>query len=237
MTDGLRILQINYRLCLSLQGTSTMISTKRRAPSSVSVPKTIVEQANVTLRDLPDKPKEELSLKEAMERMHDYITAALVKGYSLEEVADLLSNEGVDINVPSLKYYVSRINRQKSAATKPRTKKPRRKKEAIASPTEFGEAEAEIETVPSQSIEAAISPEMTAQFRADESSQPEETVAEEAPAKAAKAPAKKRPRPTSTPATRSKTDEKAGTKAAAKSKTPARSTSARSRRTKKSTSE
>jgi hypothetical protein len=213
-----------------------MILTKRRAPTSVTVPKTIVEQATVTLRDLPDKPKEELSLKEAMERMHDYITAALTKGYSLEEVADLLSNEGVDINVPSLKYYVSRINRQKNAATKPGTKKPRRKKEAIASSTQWDEVETaptdtEVEPgmAPSQPIAAAISPERVAQI--------EETVAEEESAETTKAPAKKRTRPSSTATARAKTENKAGTKAAAKSKTPARSTSARSRRTKNLASE
>jgi type IV secretory pathway VirJ component len=205
-----------------------MISTKRRSPTSVTVPKTIIEQAAVILRDLPEKPKDELSLKEAMEQMHDYITAALTKGYSLEEVAQLLGHEGVDINVSSLKYYVSRIGRQKSATTKPKVRRGRAtKKEAIATPDQSDiQAEAitstdtESEAAPTQPIAASAASE-------DVSLEPAES--------AAATPAKKSPRRSSSTTTRSKTGTKGRTSAAAKSKPTSKATSTGSRRTKKTT--
>jgi hypothetical protein len=205
-----------------------MISTKRRSPTSVTVPKTIIEQAAVTLRDLPEKPKEELSLKEAMEQMHDYITAALTKGYSLEELAELLSDRGVDISVSSLKYYVSRIGRQKSATTKPKVRRPRAsKKEASETPEQL-DIQAEATTPTDTESEAAPARTIAASETSEDVSLP---PAESA---AAATPAKKSPRRSST-TSRSKTGTKGRTNAAAKSKTTSKATSTGSRRAKKTT--
>jgi hypothetical protein len=105
-----------------------MTVTKKRSKSgptkrssSTTVPKTIVEQATLSLIDLPEKPKDQLHLREAVEHMLDTILVALSKGYNHDDVAALLSEKGLDITPASLKYYLSRLGKKKSAAqAKPR---------------------------------------------------------------------------------------------------------------------
>lgn len=106
-----------------------MVTTKQRKKTTgtrkpatgLAIPKGIVEQATLTLQDLPEKPKESLSLKETIESMYDAIKAALAKGYSQEDVASFLSDKGVDISPASLKYYLSRLGRAKTGSSaKPR---------------------------------------------------------------------------------------------------------------------
>jgi hypothetical protein len=99
-----------------------MARTTRRTSLSTLVPKTAIEKATFTLQDLPEKPKEELSLKEAVQNMREVISAALSKGYSLEEVAEMLTQQGVDITPPSLKYYLTRGIKADAAPTTPRAK-------------------------------------------------------------------------------------------------------------------
>lgn len=59
------------------------------------------------LRDLPDKPRESWSLREAIHLLKDTIYGALDRGYSYEEVADLLSDRGIKISPSSLKSYLA----------------------------------------------------------------------------------------------------------------------------------
>jgi hypothetical protein len=96
----------------------------KRAPVSSSVTKSAIENASLSLTDLPEKQKEELSLREAIQHMYESISGALSKGYSLEEVADLLNDQGVAIGVPSLKYYLTR------GIKKPTTRKTRTRRKA-----------------------------------------------------------------------------------------------------------
>ncbi|HEY9625314.1 MAG TPA: hypothetical protein V6C78_33650 [Crinalium sp.] len=100
-----------------------MVTTKQRSKSAgkrkpatgSAIPKGIVEQATLTLQELPEKAKESLSLKETIESMYDAIKAALAKGYSQEDIASFLTGKGVEIAPASLKYYLSRLGRQKAA--------------------------------------------------------------------------------------------------------------------------
>jgi hypothetical protein len=99
-----------------------MATTNRRASTSSAVSKTMLEQASLTLGKLPEKPKHDVSLREAIQLMQEDIRSALDKGYSHEEVASLMSEHGVEINGPSLKYYLTKytITRKRSQAGKPR---------------------------------------------------------------------------------------------------------------------
>lgn len=99
-----------------------MARTTRRTSLSTLVPKTAIEKATFTLQDLPEKPKEELSLKEAVQNMREVISSTLSKGYSLEEVAEMLTQQGVEITPPSLKYYLTRGIKADSASTTGRAK-------------------------------------------------------------------------------------------------------------------
>jgi hypothetical protein len=112
----------------------TKTTGTRKPATGVAIPKGIVEQATLTLQDLPEKPKDSLSLKETIESMYDAIKAALAKGYSQEDVASFLSEKGVDISPASLKYYLSRLGRARSTgSTKPRKVRRTKSKTADAS--------------------------------------------------------------------------------------------------------
>ena len=92
-----------------------MISTTRRSPNATLVTKSAIDQASEALQDLPEKTKEKLSLREAVDVLRDHITAALDKGYSYEDIAVMLAKQGVSIAPSSLKHYLARSNRQLKA--------------------------------------------------------------------------------------------------------------------------
>ncbi|NJO78550.1 MAG: hypothetical protein HC827_08485 [Cyanobacteria bacterium RM1_2_2] len=98
----------------------------KRSPNATLTSKIAIDQATAALQDLPDKPKENVSLREAVDLLQDDIIAALNKGYSYEEMTEVLSQQGISIAPSSLKHYLARSKRQaqpKTAATK--TRQPR----------------------------------------------------------------------------------------------------------------
>ncbi|WNZ27352.1 hypothetical protein HJG54_31190 [Leptolyngbya sp. NK1-12] len=92
-----------------------MISTTRRSPNATLVSKDAVNQASQILQELPEKPKEQLSLREVVDALRGHITAALDKGYSYEDITAMLAAQGVVIAPSSLKHYLARSNRQAKA--------------------------------------------------------------------------------------------------------------------------
>jgi hypothetical protein len=78
----------------------------RKRTRATTVSPEAVEQAASFLEELPDKPKEDLSLREAVGQMQDSLKAALAKGYSYEELAQMLGNQGIQISAFTLKNYV-----------------------------------------------------------------------------------------------------------------------------------
>lgn len=133
-----------------------MARASRRAGLSTLVPKTAIEQATSTLQELPEKPKEELSLKEAIQSMRDSISAALSKGYSLDEVAEMLTDQGVSITSPSLKYYLTRgIKAEASVTGRGKTRRGGRPKKAAAESAPASvETNGKAESVPTPEPEA-----------------------------------------------------------------------------------
>jgi hypothetical protein len=106
-----------------------MISTTRRSPNATLVTKSSIDQASEALQSLPEKTKEKLSLREAVDVLRDHITAALDKGYSYEDIAVMLAKQGVSIAPSSLKHYLARSNRQlKSKGTGTQTRRRRSSK-------------------------------------------------------------------------------------------------------------
>lgn len=103
-----------------------MISTTRRSPNATLVTQSAIDQASEALESLPEKPREQLSLREAVDALRDHITAALEKGYSYEDITEMLSNQGVSIAPSSLKHYLARSNRQiKAKGSDTRTRRKR----------------------------------------------------------------------------------------------------------------
>jgi hypothetical protein len=111
-----------------------MPPVRQRPSAAAAVTKAAIAQATSMLDDLPARPKESWSLREAVNLLQDSITTALSRGYSYEEVTVLLAGKGVDITASSLKRYLAtakkKIDAGASATTK--TRKPRMTKAAKA---------------------------------------------------------------------------------------------------------
>ncbi len=103
-------------------------ATSKRTKAAV-VKKATINHVAGFLEDLPDKPKRELSLKEAMKELQDVIRAALMKGYSYADLSELLLKQGIKISAFTLKSYVPAGRRQITRA------KPRRSKKVSAPET------------------------------------------------------------------------------------------------------
>jgi hypothetical protein len=97
----------------------------KRSLKATAVPKSAIAQATSALQTLSEKPKEQWSLREAIEALHDVIVDALDKGYDYPEIATLLREQDIRISPSSLKSYLSRSRKQQSSnlGTRRRTKK------------------------------------------------------------------------------------------------------------------
>lgn len=109
-----------------------MAAATSKRLKTASVKHASLEQTGAFLQALPEKPKEELSLKEAIAQLQDPIRAALAKGYSYQELAAMLAETGIHISAFTLKNYVPsgkrRSNKEQSAAKT--TSRPGRKANA-----------------------------------------------------------------------------------------------------------
>jgi hypothetical protein len=101
-----------------------MVTTTRRSRSANIAP-SIVIQTETFLNALPIKPKEQLSLREAVGQLQEQIQEALAKGYSYQDVADMLAKQGIMISASTLKNYVPSGKRKSSKAIAPKTTRRR----------------------------------------------------------------------------------------------------------------
>jgi len=90
------------------------VATRKR-PRTVIVSREVVDAAGTFLSQLPDKPKQEMSLREAINQMRDSIQVALVKGYTYYDLAAMLADKGIAISPATLKNYVPSGKRQRKA--------------------------------------------------------------------------------------------------------------------------
>jgi Na+/phosphate symporter len=91
-----------------------MAGAKRRSPTATLVSEAAISQASLTLMDLPEKPKEIWSLREAINALQDQIILALDRGYDYSEISTMLTKQGVEISPSTLKYYLSGVRRGKN---------------------------------------------------------------------------------------------------------------------------
>jgi hypothetical protein len=100
-----------------------MAGTKRRSPTSTLVSKRSIQQASNALGDLPEKPKEIWSLREAIDALKDEVTLALDRGYTYPEISQMLTERGVEISASTLKYYLSSVKRASDPTAKTRRRR------------------------------------------------------------------------------------------------------------------
>jgi hypothetical protein len=96
-----------------------MATTTRNRSKSANVSQTAIDQVGSFLQDLSAKPREELSLREAIEQLADPIRGAMAKGYSQEDIVGILGENGIKTTVATLKRYIMLSGSQKKSRTKP----------------------------------------------------------------------------------------------------------------------
>jgi len=97
-----------------------MAARRGRSPAAANVTQKSIEAANTALAELPEKPKTHWSLREAISRLQGTINTALERGYSYQEVADMLGNQGIRISPASLKSYLASSSRDTTTTTSKR---------------------------------------------------------------------------------------------------------------------
>jgi hypothetical protein len=174
---------------------ATATATVKRSKIA-NVKRVSIDHASTFLETLPDKPKEELSLREAVRQLRDQIVGALAKGYSYEELAKVLTEKGIEISPSTLKNYLPAGRRQsaKENAIPVKTRAKRGQKAtddeeeaevaeapvAIAATEEAPEPEEEAPVVKrrrGRTAAKAVVEEVTAEPDAEEAEEAEETEA------------------------------------------------------------
>lgn len=196
-----------------------------KRPRAATVQKEAVDQVGTFLQDLPEKPKETFSLREAVSRLRDQIQAALAKGYSYDDLAAMLTKQGVEISASTLKNYVPSGKRQaakeQAAPTKPRGRRGRKPQSEEQAILESAAALSEAASSPAENGSAPTLPSNVQELSPAEPEAP--APAEEAPAPA------KRGRGRAKGSTAAKTKSQSKTKSDAEPAEKATSTRPRSR--------
>ena len=96
-----------------------MPNQTRRNSRSGRIQPRIISKTRASLQDLPAREKELLSLQEAIYQLRVPLEAALTKGYSYSELANLLQQHEIPISASTLRNYLTSGRRQKSRITTP----------------------------------------------------------------------------------------------------------------------
>lgn len=204
------------------------VATSKR-PKVGSVQKQAVSQVSTFLQDLPEKPKETFSLREAVDQLRSEIQAALAKGYSYEDVAVILTDKGVEISPSTLKNYVPSGKRQAAkdaaAPAKPRGRRSRKTQEDDAA-TETATASVEPSTPAPATEEPAPAPKR-GRGRAKAAAPVDTQPAEEAAPRRGRGRAKTATADEKPAGTRSRSTAKSATKQDAAAKSTTRTTRGR----------
>ena len=105
-----------------------MVKTKPNQKIHVDKLQTTFEK----LGQLKEKPKSELNLRESIYYLRDKLKSALKKGYSHQDLSEILAEQDILISAATLKQYLAEINKQ-SAARKKRIKSKQSQKSTSSS--------------------------------------------------------------------------------------------------------
>jgi hypothetical protein len=100
----------------------TITTSSKRSKTSI-IKKDVVGDVAGFLQELPNKPRSDLSLKEAVRELQELIRAAFSKGYTYVEVAEMLTSQGIKISAFTLKSYVPAGKQQTARGKARRSKK------------------------------------------------------------------------------------------------------------------
>ena len=100
-----------------------MATVTRNRPKAVSVSKTAIDQVGSLLQDLSAKPKEGMSLREAIDHLREPIQSAMAKGYNYEDIIAVLAESGIPTTAATVKRYVSLSDPRKRKSPAKRTRR------------------------------------------------------------------------------------------------------------------
>lgn len=101
----------------------------------LQVKKGAIDKAKSVLSEVAPKEREVFELREAIAQLRQDIEGILAKGYSFDEVAELLTSSGVEVKGTSLKQYMTVFRRQDS---RKRTGRKRPEKASQDAKPDFG---------------------------------------------------------------------------------------------------
>ncbi len=94
-----------------------MVKTKANQKIHIDKLKTTLDK----LGQLKEKPKEELTLRESIYFLRDKLKSALKKGYSYQDLSEILEEQEILVSASTLKQYLIEINKE-SASRRKRSK-------------------------------------------------------------------------------------------------------------------
>lgn len=95
-----------------------MVRTKPGQKIHVDTLQTTLEK----LEQLETKPKSELNLRESILFLKDKLNSALKKGYSYQDLSEVLSEQKILISAATLKQYLTEMGKKKSSSRKKKSK-------------------------------------------------------------------------------------------------------------------
>ena len=104
-----------------------MVKTKPNQKIHVDKLQTTLDK----LSQLKEKPKSELTLRESIYFLRDKLKSALKKGYSYQDLSEILEEQEILISASTLKQYLTEIN--KESASRRKRSKSRQSKTSTAS--------------------------------------------------------------------------------------------------------
>lgn len=106
-----------------------------------------VDKLNTTLDklgQLKEKPKEELTLRESIYFLRDKLHSALKKGYSYQDLSEILEEQDILISASTLKQYLTEIGKESSNRRK-RKKSAKSKNGNLSDQTNKSKSQAELD--------------------------------------------------------------------------------------------
>ena len=95
-----------------------MVRTKQGQKIHVDTLQTALDK----LEQLETKPKSELNLRESIFFLKDKLNSALKKGYSYQDLSEILESQKILISAATLKQYLTEMGKKKSRSRKKKSK-------------------------------------------------------------------------------------------------------------------
>jgi hypothetical protein len=122
-------------------------------PKMIRVEKTTIDKIAALSADLPAKEPSDYPLKESIQQLLPVIENLQKKGYSIEEISKLYTNNGLTIGTTTLRQYLQDFSKKLGA------KKPKKALPPTATVTDKSPTEAPTEAAPTEeSTEAPVPP-------------------------------------------------------------------------------